>query len=140
MINVVICVAWGVRLPSRLAESSSVRQTKTSLLPQAVCTFALCALSSKNVDGLNTLGLGESSRETFLTFAKCISLTQLCPSAACGIAGLRFLLCLIGALMSTFQYLVGDLIALCCGIYYGTALMRASKIAKLQAARAPLPL
>ena len=71
MINVVICVAWGVRLPSRLAETSSARQTKTSLLPQAVCTFALCALSSKNVDGLNTLGLGESSRETFLTFAKC---------------------------------------------------------------------
>ena len=34
--------------------------------------------------------------------------------------------------------IVGDLIALCCGIYYGTALMRASKIAKLQAARAPL--
>ena len=79
MINVVICVAWGVRLPSRLAESSSVRQTKTSLLPQAVCTFALCALSSKNVDGLNTLGLGESSRETFVTFAKCSLANRIVP-------------------------------------------------------------
>ena len=40
--------------------------------------------------------------------------------------------------MSTFQYLVGDLIALCCGIYYGTGLLRASKVSKLQAARVSL--
>ena len=109
--------------------------------PQGVCTFALCALSSKNIDGLSTLGFGKS--DWVLTFSKRLLLTNAKNNhaAACGIASLGFILNLIGRVLSnTFQYLVGDLIALCCGIYYGTALMRASKIAKLQAARAPLPL
>ena len=63
-------------------------------------------------------------------------------AAACGIASLGSILNLIGRLLSNTLhiYIVPDLITLCCGIYYGTALMRASKIAKLQAARAPLPL
>ena len=107
--------------------------------PQGVCTFALCALSSKNVDGLSTLGFGKS--DWVLTFSKRLLLTNAKNNnaAACGIAALGFILNLIGRVLSnTFQYLVGDLIALCCGIYYGTGLLRASKVSKLQAARVSL--
>ena len=104
--------------------------------PQGVCTFALCALSSKNVDGLSTLGFGKS--DWVLTFSKRLLLTNAKNNnaAACGIASLGFILNLIGRLLSnTPPVIVFDLITLCCGIYYGTGLLRASKVSKLQAAR-----
>ena len=62
-------------------------------------------------------------------------------AAACGIASLGFILNLIGRLLSnTPPVIVFDLITLCCGIYYGTGLLRASKVSKLQAARVSLTL
>ena len=110
--------------------------------PQGVCTFALCALSSKNIDGLSTLGFGKS--DWVLTFSKRLLLTNAKNNhaAACGIASLGFILNLIGRLLSnTLHIYIGpDLITLCCGIYYGTGLLRASKVSKLQAARVSLTL
>ena len=84
--------------------------------PQAVCTFALCSLSSKNPDGLSCLG--------------CIAIA---------LASLQFAIKLILGLMSTMTFIGADFFTFLFGLYYGTGLQRAAKVAKQQAARASPP-
>ena len=81
--------------------------------PQAVCTFALCSLSSKNPDGLSCLG--------------CIAIA---------LASLQFAIKLILGLMSTMTFIGADFFTFLFGLYYGTGLQRAAKVSKQQAARA----
>ena len=85
--------------------------------PQAVCTFALCSLSSKNPDGLSCLGL-----------------------IAIALASLQFAIKLILGLMSTMTFIGADFFTFLFGLYYGTGLQRAAKVSKQQAARASPPL
>ena len=84
--------------------------------PQAVCTFALCSLSSKNPDGLSCLGL-----------------------IAIALASLQFAIKLILGLMSTMMFIGADFFTFLFGLYYGTGLQRAAKVSKQQAARASPP-
>ena len=84
--------------------------------PQAVCTFALCSLSSKNPDGLSCLG--------------CIAIA---------LASLQFAIKLILGLMSTMTFIGADFFTFLFGLYYGTGLQRAAKVSKQQAARASPP-
>ena len=81
--------------------------------PQAVCTFALCSLSSKNPDGLSCLG--------------CIAIA---------LASLQFAIKLILGLMSTMTFIGADFFTFLFGLYYGTGLQRAAKVSQQQAARA----